>query len=356
MITKKGWDQALMLSLFKKEASYNSAVTINSTNFCSMHGYADFDPDWADTLVDDADEVKGSEFINTQEIIEQGLKWNYEEPKARPNSIAGLVGAALGNIVTTQDGALTAYRHKITPVSVGTALPSFNAVAKKGGLQYLYTGNKINTITLSAEAGGPLKLSAEIIGSGSRTTNASSFVSTISEPRLFARDAKIWREAAPNISIDATLTQGTENISSGTPASIGPRVKSWSWKFSNNLEEQRGHGGGGVLADLDYTRRSIELSLTLLVNDSTEIDYYLNQTGLALEIDCKTNQLIAAGGTLYYGVHIIVPRFQLKKAPLPKGGVGDTITQDFDCTIINDGTNPISIVEVYTAKSGYLIP
>ena len=353
MIAKKGWDQSLMMSLYKKEATYDAAVVINATNFCTLKGHSDYDPDWADTVVDDLDAVTGSEYATEQEITEQGFKFGYEEARARPNAIIGMVAAAFGGLTPTQDGAFVAYKHKGNPAAVGAAIPSFNVIGKKGGIQYLHKGCKVNSVELSGEEGGPVKLSAEIIGSGSRAVDATGFVAKISEPRLYSRYTKIWREASPNISIDATLTQGAENISSGTPVSMGPRVKSWRWKFMNNFEEQRGHGGDGVLQDLDPGRRTVELGLTVLFNDNTELNHYLNQTALALELDCKHATLIAAGGSMYYGFQIIIPKLALKKAPHPKGGVGDSLTQDFEILIMDDGTNPISIFEGYNAKAAY---
>jgi hypothetical protein len=353
MITKKGWQQELMMSLYKKEATYDAAVTINASNFCTLKGFSDYDPDWADEVSDDLETVSGSEYATEQEIIKQGFSLTYEEPKARPNTIIGMIAGAFGSLTPTQDGGFTAYKHKGNPVTVGTGLPSFNLIGKKGGIQYLQKGCMVNSVELSGEEAGPVKLSAEIFGSGTRATDATSFVAKVSEPRLYAKDSKLWLEDGASISIDATLTQGLENISSGTPTSLGPRVKSWRWKFMNNLEGQGGFGGGGVFQDMDYGRRAVELAMTLRFNDTTELDYYLNQTNLALELDCKTTTLVAAGGSFYYGFQLVVPSFKLKKAPMPKGGVGDVLTQDFEIIILDNGTNPISIFEGYSAKAAY---
>lgn len=354
MITKKGWNQELMMSLWKKEATYDAAVTINATNFVSMRGYTDYDPEWGDEVIDDLDTVSGSEHATEQEINTQGFKFTYEEPRARPNSVIGMVYGAfgIGSLTALQDGGFNAWRHLGSPVAVGTALPSFNIVAKKGGLQYLHKGCMVNSVELSSEEGGGVKLAAEIIGSGTRATDATGFVAKLAEPRLFARHIKIFREDGANISIDATPTQGTENISSATPDTLSPRVTSWRWKYLTNVEGQRGHGSA-VFQDMDYSRRAVEFSMTLRHNDNAELDQYLAQTNLAFEIDCTTTSLVAAGGAFYSGVHIVVPSAKIKKTPWPKGGVGDVLTTDIEVTLLDNGTNPISIFAGYSAKSAY---
>ena len=57
---------------------------------------------------------------------------------------------------------------------------------------------------------------------------------------------------------------------------------------------------------------------------------------------------------MYYGVTLIVPRFKIVKAPLPKGGVGDTLTQEFECNVLDDGTNSAAMIAVYNAQAAYL--
>lgn len=352
MITKKGWQDQVMLSLFAKEATYNAGVTMNGTNACSMKGF-ECDVDWSDTVTDDKDSVSGAELGTDQEITAQGVDITYREPRCKPNTLAGLANLALGARATTQDGALAAYRHKITPVAVGSALPSIQAESKKGGVQYAYRGVKCNSLKLSGEAGGYLSLEAALKGSGYRSTSATAFPAVIAESWMKLSNCKVWMETGANISLDATLTQDAENISSATPDDLKVRIKSFSVGWENALDPQPGFGGAGQLQDLDYARRSAELSFSLLFDASTELDYFLNQDPAAIEFDLK-GALIAGGGTLFYGAHIIIPRFKIKKAPLPKGGPGDILTCDFECDVQNDGTNAPLIIEVYTAKAAYL--
>jgi hypothetical protein len=353
-ITKKGWDQYLMLSLFLKEATFDAGVTMNDTNACSMNGF-EFNPSWPDKVLTDKDEVTGKEHGYDQELIEKGFEGTYKESKAKPNSLAGLAALVFGAISSTQDDALTAYKHTITPVAVGTDLPSIHAEHKKGGIQYKYTGVKGSSLKIAGEAGGPISLEAAFLGSGTRAISSTVFAASITESWLLLNKMKAWAESGADISITAAAdrVQEEEDISSSTPDNIGPRLKSFEFAWNNNLEGQPGAGGGGVFQDIDYGRRSAELKYTLIFSSQTELDYYINQDVMTVEFDLK-GALIAATGSMYYGFELIIPRFKLKSPPVPQGGPGDTLTCEFDCEIFDDGTNSPAELIVYNAQAAYM--
>lgn len=352
MVTKKGWASEIMFGAYKKEASYAAGVTMNSTNACSMKGF-EAEVSFPDVVANDKDEITGTEFGTTQEIIETRVDLNYKEAKAKPNSLAFFAALVLGNIVSTQDGAFTAYRHKMTRVANGTALPSTQAEFKMGGLQYAVKGIKGKSLKIAANEAGFVSLEAALMGAGDRTSSATAFVPAITESWMKVNQAKFFMEDGATISIAATLTQAAQNISSGTPADLSARFKSLELSFDNSLEGQAGSGGAGVFQDVDYGRRKVDLKFSLLANDVTELNHYFNQDILAVELDLK-GALIAAGGTMFYGGQIIVPRFKLKSAPWPKGGANDILTIDMEADIQDDGTNSPVIIEAYTAKAAYL--
>lgn len=355
MITKKGWASQLMMSFFTKEASYNAGVTMIAANACSMKGYESvMEPD--DNVQNDKDSVTGSEYGTDSEIVSNGVKLSYKETRAKPNSVAGIAALCQGAVTSTQDAALTAYKHKIIDVAVGVELPSAQAEIKVGDIQYALPGIKGNSFKImgdTAKDNGLISLESELIGSGDRNISATAFVASISESWLKLSNCKVWMESGADITIATPLTQGTEDISSGTPDDLGIRLKSFEFEHNNNLDPQYGAGGGGSAQDIDYARRTKALKFTLLFKDSTEIAHYLAQDPLAIEFDLQ-GALIAATGTMYYGIHLIIPRFKLMNDPQPVGGVDDTLTCEFECDIQDDGTNPASIIEVYNAQAAYL--
>ena len=355
MITRKGWASQVALGLFKKEATYNAGVSMIAANACSMKGFESvMEPD--DNVQNDKDSVTGSEYGTDQEIITKGVTLTYKEARAKPNSVAGIAALCQGDITSTQDGGLTAYSHKIIDVAEGVELPSTQGEIKVGGVQYALPGIKGNSFKLSADTAkdnGLVSLESELMGSGDRTISATAFPASITESWMKMSNCKVWLESGADISINAALVQGTQDISSGTPDDLGIRLKSFEFTHNNNLEPQYGAGFAGVAGDIDVARRTKELKFTLLFKDSTEIDYYLNQNPLAIEFDLK-GALIAATGAMYYGIHLIIPRFKLMKDPQPLGGVDDVLTCEFECDIQDDGTNSASIIEAYTAQAAYL--
>ncbi|MDI6808265.1 MAG: phage tail tube protein [Candidatus Eisenbacteria bacterium] len=354
MITKKGWASKFMISAYKKETAYDAGVTMSAANAYSMKGFS-AEVDWDDKVVTDKDDITGTEEGTDQELVEQGLKIAYKETNAKPNSVIAMAGLVGGSITSTQDGALIAYKHKVVRVALGTAIPSIQAEALIGDLQYAFKGVKGSRFKLSGEASGMVSLEADLIGSGTRAISTTSFVAAVTESWLKMRDCKVWMESGNAISISPALVQAAEDISSGTPRALGVRLKSFSFEFDNAGEKQVGSGGGGVGQDYDYGRRKSALAINLLYNDSTELGDFINQNPLAVEFDLKGAGPIAQGGTLYYGVQLIIPRTKLKKAPWPKGAANDILTCDLDIEVFEDGTNPPFILEGYNAKAAYLV-
>jgi hypothetical protein len=156
------------------------------------------------------------------------------------------------------------------------------------------------------------------------------------------------------MTVVGTPTQGTEDISSGTPDNLSIRGKSFEFGWDNKAKPQYGFGGGDYLQDVLYNRRSASLKMSLLAEAAVEIGYYDANTVLACEIDIKAAGLIAAGGSMYYGAQIVIPRMKISKYPVMKGGVNDLLSQDIEFEIFNDGVNPSVIIEGFCAQAAYL--
>ena len=354
---KKGWDRSTMMSLFLKEATYDAGVLMTAPGACSMKAF-DMSVDWPDIVATDKDMITGYEHGTDQEILMTAAKMTYKEDNVKPNSLAGLAALVLGSTTPTQDGALTAYRHHIVPVTYGTALPSIQVEDKFAGLQYAYKGVKGDRLKLSGKAGGFLSMEVDLLGSGTRATSATEFAASITESWLKMGSANVWMETGANISVVSSpaLSQGSENISSATPDNLGPRLLSFEFLWDNKLKGQPGFGGGLVFQDIDSGRRTGGLKFTLEFSSDTELAYYTSQVACAFELNLKGAQIVTASpaSTLYYGAILQIPLFKLKPAPLPKAGPNDTVTQEFDCEIYDDGTNTAVILDVFNAQAAYL--
>lgn len=340
-----------MMSLYKKEATRDAGVTMNSTNAAEMYGFDSDPPSWPDDMADDGGEINGGEFPTLQEILRKKVEIDYSEPRVKPNTLAGLAALVLGDVTATQDGVLVAYRQRIKPVAHATALPSIQ-VEVLDGTQWAYKGVVGKSLKISGKEDGFIAADCKMIGSGTRATSATAFPAKVTESWIKTTQMKVWLESGASISIDATPTQLLENISSGTPSDLSSRIKSFDFEWDNNNFVSHGYGSEVLVENDKGPRRSVKLSFSLLFKDDTELNLFINQTTAAIEFDAK-GALIASGGTMYYGMDLIVPAFKLKPIS-KKGKVGDWVTQDFEALVIDNGTNPVVDLYVYTAKTGFM--
>src|SRR5690348_2782639 len=112
MAIQRSFARKIMMSLYDKEASYDAGPGAwTSGSACQMSNYAKSAVvQWDDTIISDAGNITGTEFPTHQELVLQSVRLPYEEPQARPNTLAGLMALALGTVSTTQDSSFTAYR------------------------------------------------------------------------------------------------------------------------------------------------------------------------------------------------------------------------------------------------------
>jgi hypothetical protein len=352
----------LMLSVFDKEAVFDagpaawtggSACSMSEFDDGSAHSFINFD----DTIQQDENVVTGYDLITKQEIVRQGVSGTYKEPMAKPNTLAGLLALCQGLVVSTQDGALTAYRHKITR-SAAISLPSIGAEAKMdSGRQYKFTGLKGAGYTI--DINGPYwGFEAQLVGSGSRATAADAFTASILENWLRWGDSKVFiiDTAGTPITIGATPTQGASNIGGGA-VDLSTRLDTFSHKWQNNFELEAAYKAstGLVRKNFHPKKRSGSLSLSIecdSATEATELDYYLLQKKLALEVNCDSGTIIAATGVFKFGFILIIPKFQLK--PFKRDQKSQQEILSYEADIMEDGTNPPVVAFVYNAQPVYL--
>lgn len=349
-------ERQLMLSLFDKEATYDigpSAWTAGSA--CSMKDFRDSVQDeWPDELGDNRGQV-GSEFATRQEILRRSARIPYTTDQAKPNELAGLIGLNLGTVVSVQDAALTAYRHKLTKAAA-YSLPSIGAQLKhEGGRQYRYYGVKGDGFTLS-QAGGYMSLEAPLLGSGTRATAADAFAAAISEDPVLWANASIFVKAVTSaISIPATPAQGSANLG-GSEVNLSTRVLEYNLNWNNALNGPGGYRAGSKARQmLKASPRSGTLRLSVEVDQTTEaaqLDYYLNQSDIAVELNIDSGTIIAATGAFKFGMIAIIPQVRFKS--LGKSVVDGYEALNFEGEVMNDETNSELVVFVYNAQSVYL--
>ena len=350
----------VMLSLKKKEGAYGVAPTpVDATNYVLMHGIMkDNSPKSEDQTSSDMDEQKGSEAPTNFDNYEKRDAFSLNQDRAVPHILAGMLGLEMGEISSTQDAALSAWRHYITNTADGVARPSIGSLHDPANRQEIIHGLKSNSIEVSAAAGEYWKWASELIGSGKRVDSSETFITAIQELLLRMADTKVYIKpnpvAATDIVAEANLSQDTANIDGAAPAlaNLGATVMDWSLKQNSNAESVPGAGGAGYLQDVCRGTRSWELAMKLRYTDTTYRANYLAKTPMAIEFNCK-NPLgpIAATGVYYPGAILRIPKVVLNERPEPSG---DRYTIDLKFTVLYDGVNEIIDAAVYTALEDLL--
>jgi len=349
-----------MMTLYQRETSYGTPAGWTSTAACSMSQYDEASVEqWDDTVTDDADLITGYEMVTQQEIPRQSMRMQYTETRTKPNSVAGLLGLTLGTVATTQDGSLTAYRHKITPAT-SLGIPSVAAqTLRDGGTQYLYPGIKSDMCEIALEQAQPyIRLQAQLIGSGARATAVDAFAPSVTENWLRLGDAKLYLKntAGTPISIPSTPSQTTANLG-GSEVNISSRILTWTFRWNNNLQPDFWYraGAGTNRADFAPTRRAATVAVRLQVDSATEaaeLAYYAAQSQLALELNLNSGTVVASTGTFKYGFILLIPRVQMR--PITHAQTNQLEDFQFEFRVEDDRTNPQSVGWVFTAVPAFL--
>lgn len=353
---KKGWEQHFMASTLAEEDGdvYNAGVaTVDATTHTAGKGFLT-EREWPDVMASDKEEITGTEHGTDQEITEKRTGGTITFPKGQEHWLGFFAAAVLGAEVLTPDAGVLAWRHAFTPVVEGTALKSFQLLHSIGGQQYTYKGCKGNSLKISAEEEGYITAEMAWLGSGARDKSSESLVAAPSNNWTPINLAKAFMESGANITItaQAAMVQGLENISDATPETLNKRVKSFEIIFNNNMEMVAGAGGAGELQELNYGKRTIEMKLGLRFKDQTELDHYLAQDALALEINVKG--AVIGDGTYFEGFILVIPRFKLKAPPLSQGDPGATLEIELEADVQDDGTNKAFQLNVYNETETYL--
>lgn len=352
----------IMISGFDRELSYGvgpggwtSASAFELIDYPDASGYEQ----WDDTVVANNDLVTGYELATDQIIARQSMRIAYAEPRSKPNTLATMLGLILGNVVSTQDGVVDAWRHRIQPATDPRILPSVGIqTMRENGVQRKYHGVKGNEFTLTWDGSPFLGTSGSLIGSGHRATAADAFPGAISEDWILWGNANLYIKDTGGTPIDTTLATPSQTAANlgGSEVNISTRVRQFSLSVNNNLSADDGYRASTGLLRTNFhpSRRVFTLSFTLDADTATEaadLNYYLQQAQLAFELRVNSGVLIDAG-VFNYGATLIIPRLQLQQ--ITRGQTNQIETLTINATVMDDKTNPFLLGLIYNAQAAYL--
>jgi hypothetical protein len=370
MAQPRHYEDQIVLSLYRRESSYDVPVALWTTK--EVAAMRDFSGEsghelWDDLVTDDNEMIHNTEYPLVQEIVRQSVRIPYSEPRVKPETLAGLMGLALGSIESTRDGVATAYRHAVLPIDP-TTLPSVSAqIAHMHSSQFLYSGIKADGFTVSKNE-AYLAFASTLIGSGSRSTSATSLpANPLVEPWLRWGDCHIYLRdvtvdplvSVPGIPlvVPVPILQGQTNLGEGA-IDVSTRVLRLELNYPNHLWAEGGYRAstGMVRGNLVTAKRSTDLILELQVetaDEARDLAWYLQQRSIAFELQCVSTLLVDPAGTFFFGVTMILPRVQFRAIVRHEQFQFDTL--ELQGQVMDDQTNPVILGWVYNARPFYLL-
>lgn len=235
------------------------------------------------------------------------------EMDAEPQSIGHILLAALGTISSAAvSGATGAYKHDITP---GNVLPSYTFERNDTVMTQTIAGTKIDSLTLSVEAGddGVLTVEADMIAQ-SITDKASASVATYTDKDPFAFHRVLVEKGG----------QTNENL------------KSMEIEINNNLkDDQFTLRKSRNVASIEEGMREVTVTAEMLFKNKAEYLAFINGTKDTLKFTFEGD--IITGSTRDMLV-IELPKIMYDSFEVPMGGPDDEVLASIEATALIDTT------------------
>jgi hypothetical protein len=331
----------------KKETTYGTGVTVDR-HFEFMTESLDYQLE----LIQGGGLRSGSRFPrSTRRSIGKYTAGGAFEMEAYSRGMGPIFEAAFGSGTSTViSGA--AYQQLYTPGTTADPLPSYTiqkGLPRVGGASIAtadtqtFVGAQCNTLELSCEVGGILKVATEW---KAKNMGVATAYATPSYPS--STNGQIFTFIHGAITIGGTVTAPTTTALATGGTAIA-NITAASVKLDNNLDDEGFYFGGAGLRGrpsvVQYTEDSITGSFTAEYTDNVLRDAYIAQTELAMVLTFQGTTAIVASN--YPTIQVYVPAIKLD-GEVPKANGGNVVTVNapfhgFDNTV---ATSPIYLAYV----------
>jgi len=239
--------------------------------------------------------------VETEEVVEGTVGGDLNVAET---AIMYIVKQAMGGTVTSISTGVGGFvTHTFNPGDMENNDSSVSASAMKGLSIYkqpgatkssgmIFTGNRVNNLTISGEIGQPIKFSAAVVGVKGSVSADTYVVSFADQKPLMFSGVKVGQAD----SIGGTI--------------VNEVFQSFSFTLANNLEadENSRQLGQKTLGVLPAGKRGLGLSLTQRHDTTTAYDRFYNNTINAVQIFMDSGQTVgSAAGNTTYSMRIDLP-------------------------------------------------
>lgn len=245
------------------------------------------------------------------------------EMDAEPQSIGHILLAALGTVSSAAVSGVTgAFTHTITP---GNTLPSYTFEKNDTVMTQTIAGTKIDSLTLSVEAGddGVLSVEADMIAQSITDKAAASTATyTDKDPFVFHR---------------VTVEKG------GT---VNENLKSLELEINNNLkDDQFTLRKSRNVATIEEGMREVKVTSEMLFKNKAEYQAFINGTKDSLKFSFEGDII---SGTTRDLLVIELPKVLYDSFEVPMGGPDDEVLASIEATALIDTTAGFEIKATLT--------
>jgi len=277
--------------------------------------------------------------VMLNETIEGSLEMNLNPAS---DAISYLIKQALGGTVTS--AAITStvddqYSHIFNVgdmesngvTSSASDVKSLSVQVDKGGRVWDFVGCRINTLTIKAEVGGLVTMSAEMIGKAASVTSST--------------PVAVFSDVIPCNFTGVTFETGDSLGNLATE-----EIQSFELSIANNLAGDTRSLGSRNIAKLPPLRREVMLKVTQRFDTTTSYDSFIAETISSIRITCDTAQVItsASSGAATHNLIIDLPRCYLNSNGMPEVGGVEVLSTELEYSAISQNTSTAYPVRITT--------
>lgn len=286
---------------------------------------------------------KGRDFekrLSLNESVDGSVESNFN-PAA--DATVFLVKQAFGGTVSSANVATSTidnYLHTINlgdmesnaGTSTASDVKSLSFQVDKGGIVWDYVGCRVNTLTIKAEAGGPVMISADLVGKTASITSSTPtavFVDTL--PLDFTGVTFETGDSLTNVSAES--------------------VQSFEVTLNNNMNTDQRSLGDRTIDLLPPIQREITVKVSQRFDTTTAHNRYLDNTITAIKITLSSSQTITSStGSAVYEAILNLPRCYLNSNQ-PEVGGKDVLTHELDFAALKNNTTTAFALQM-TVQNG----
>jgi hypothetical protein len=242
-----------------------------------------------------------------------------------------------GTVATAIVSAGAAYQHTInlgdmennqsSAGAADTKSLSFSAqIGETSTAQMHYSGCRINQLTIAAEVGAPVKMTAEVIGrTATNTAETHTVAFSANRPLYFT---------------GITITTGLSTTTLSATCVTG-----FEMALNNNLVNDNATRklGSRLLQMIPPTKRELGLKLNMRFDTMTAYDNFINLTPITVNINMSNGVTISGGTT--YSMFLDFPKMYTENNPVPEVGDNGVLSMEIELSAVKVNTTSSYVLQ-----------